>query len=105
MGISTVLSGFVMRHDRSPAFTQPLLKFASLLAIGALIVLFGTQFGFLQNWLTTTTLTKSQWGWVLLLALVMPVVVEVDKWIMRRRSPKPAELLSPAAAVAPAGAV
>ena len=104
MGISTVLSGFAMRHDRSPAFTQPLLKFASLLGIGALIVMFGTQFGFLQRWLLTTPLSKSQWGWVILLALVMPVIVEVDKWIMRLRSPKPDGALSPAAAVAPAGA-
>jgi Ca2+-transporting ATPase len=94
MGIGTVLSGFAMRHDRAPAFTQPLLKFASILAIGALVVVFGTQFGFLQRWLLTVPLSKSQWGWVLLLALVMPVIVEIDKWIMRLRSPKPAAQVS-----------
>jgi Ca2+-transporting ATPase len=94
MGISTVLSGFVMRHDRSPAFTQPLLKFAGLLFAGGLLVVVATQFGFLQRWLLTVSLSKSQWGWVLLLALVMPVVVEIDKWIMRRRSPAPKEAAS-----------
>jgi Ca2+-transporting ATPase len=88
MGMGTVLSGFVMRHDRAPAFTPPLLKFASVLAIGALVVVFATEFGFLQRWLLTVSLSKSQWGWVLLLALVMPVIVEIDKAIRRRRSPE-----------------
>jgi Ca2+-transporting ATPase len=85
MGLSTVLSGFAMRHDRAHAFTQPLLRFSGLLAIGAAIVVFGTQFAFLQHLLATTSLNKGQWGRVLGLALVMPLVVEADKFIQRRR--------------------
>jgi Ca2+-transporting ATPase len=86
MGISTVLSGFAMRHDRAHAFTQPLLRFATILGAGALFVVLSTQFQFLQRWLLTTPLNKAQWGWVLLLALVMPLVVEVDKLVQRIRS-------------------
>jgi Ca2+-transporting ATPase len=86
MGLGTVLSGFVMRHDRAHAFTQPLLKFAGLLGAGALFVVFATQFDFLQRWLQTTTLTTDQWGVVLGLALVMPVVVEADKLVQRLRA-------------------
>jgi Ca2+-transporting ATPase len=86
MGIGTALSGFVMRHDRAPAYTQPLLRFAAILGAGALFVIFATQFQFLQRWLLTTSLNKSQWGAVLGLALVMPLVVEIDKWIQRARS-------------------
>jgi Ca2+-transporting ATPase len=86
MGLSTAISGFVMRHDRSWAFTQPLGRFAGLLGAGALMVVFSTQFGFLQRWLQTTPLTAPQWGAVLGLALVMPVVVEGDKLFQRLRT-------------------
>jgi Ca2+-transporting ATPase len=86
MGISTLLSGFVMRHDRLPAFTQPLLRFAAILAAGGLIMILSTQFGFLQRWLLTTSLTAPQWGAVLGLALVMPLVVEADKFVQRLRA-------------------
>jgi Ca2+-transporting ATPase len=89
MGISTVLSGFAMRHDRAPAFTQPLLRFASILAVGALIVVLSTQFEFLQRLLLTTSLNKGQWAAVLGLALVMPLVVEIDKFVQRVRHPAP----------------
>jgi Ca2+-transporting ATPase len=85
MGMSTILSGFAMRHDRAHAFTQPLLRYAGLLAIGAVLVVVSTQFGFLQHWLSTTSLNKGQWGRVLGLALVMPLVVEADKFVQRRR--------------------
>jgi Ca2+-transporting ATPase len=85
MGLSTILSGFAMRHDRAHALTQPLLRFAGLLAIGAALLVFSTQFAFLQHWLSTTSLNKGQWGRVLGLALVMPLVVEADKFVQRLR--------------------
>jgi len=90
MGLGTALSGFVMRHNLAPAVTQPLLRFAAVLGAGALFVVFATQFGFLQRWLLTTSLNKSEWGVVLGLALVMPLVVEVDKWLQRSRHHAPA---------------
>jgi Ca2+-transporting ATPase len=86
MGASTILSGFVMRHDRLPAFSNMTTKFAGVLGGGALIVIFATEFRFLQQWLLTTPLTGPQWAAVLGLALVMPVVVELDKFVQRVRS-------------------
>jgi P-type Ca2+ transporter type 2C len=85
VGVSTLISGFAMRHDRLPAFTQPLLRFAAILGAGGLIVIISTQFQFLQRWLQTTSLTATQWGAVLGLALVMPLVVEADKFVQRLR--------------------
>jgi magnesium-transporting ATPase (P-type) len=91
VGISTILSGFAMRHELLPATTQPLLRFSATLGAGALIVVLSTQFQFLQRWLLTTSLTAPQWGAVLGLALVMPLVVEADKLVRRLRlSTKPA---------------
>ena len=86
MGASTILSGFVMRHDREMAFSNMTLKFAGTLGIGALVVIFATEFRFLQQWLLTTSLTGPQWAAVLGLALVMPIVVGIDKTIQRMRA-------------------
>jgi P-type Ca2+ transporter type 2C len=86
MGASTILSGFVMRHDREMAFENMTLKFAGTLGIGALIVIFATEFRFLQQWLLTTSLTGPQWAAVLGLALVMPIVVGIDKTMQRMRA-------------------
>jgi hypothetical protein len=45
----------------------------------------------LQRWLDTVPLTGYQWVVVLLLALVMPFVVEIDKAVQRWRSRPRAE--------------
>jgi P-type Ca2+ transporter type 2C len=86
MGLSTVISGFAMRHERRSAFDQPLLKYAGILGMGALVVVLATQFAFLQRWLDTVPLTANQWAAVLGLSLVMPVVVELDKAWQRHRA-------------------
>jgi Ca2+-transporting ATPase len=86
MGLSTVISGFAMRHERRSAFAQPLLKYAGILGMGALVVVLATQFAFLQRWLDTVPLTANQWAAVLGLSLVMPVVVELDKAWQRHRA-------------------
>jgi Ca2+-transporting ATPase len=86
MGISTAISGLVMRHDRTFAITQPLLRFTGILAIGAFLMVLATELDVLQRWLKTVPLTAPQWGVVLGLALVMPVVVEADKAIQRLRA-------------------
>jgi hypothetical protein len=70
---------------RPPAFTtQPLLRYSATLGAGALIVILATRFEFLQRWLLTASLNKSQRAAVLGLAIVMPLVVEGDKLIQRR---------------------
>ncbi len=44
-----------------------------------------TELGFLQVWLTTRPLSGGQWLAAIGLALLLPVVAEVDKLLMRRR--------------------
>ena len=93
IGASTLLSGFAMRYDRRVGLTQPLLRYAATLGGGGLILLLMTELPTLQRWLDTFPLTGYQWVVALALALVMPVVVEVDKavqnWRERPRDPKP----------------
>ena len=44
-----------------------------------------TELAFLQRALLTQSLTGPQWLACLGLALVLPIVVEVDKWLRRRQ--------------------
>ena len=61
---------------------------------------------FLQRGLLTQSLTGLQWLACIGLALVLPIVVEVDKWIRRRSLPRTqsavAEVVAPTRAAAPA---
>ena len=86
MGISTILSGFAMRHTTQPAYADLTTRFAGTLLAGGLIVILATEFGFLQQWLLTVPLTGPQWAAVLGLALVMPLIVEIDKLVQRLRT-------------------
>jgi Ca2+-transporting ATPase len=63
-----------------------------------------TELPFLQRGLLTQPLSGLQWLACIGLALVVPVVVEVDKWVRRRRHQRPAEY-APEVAVSPARAV
>ena len=84
-----MLSGFAMRHDRRVGLTQPLLRYAATLGAGGLILLLMTELPTLQRWLDTYPLNGGQWVAVLGLAVVMPVVVELDKAFQRwRERPK-----------------
>ena len=55
---------------------------------GRLVVL-TTELDFLPHGLLTQSLTGLQWLACLGLALIVPVVVEIDKWIRRRQLPAP----------------
>ncbi len=68
------------------------------------LVVLATELDFLQKGLLTQSLTGQQWLACLGLALVLPIVVEVDKWIRRRQQPAPAPL-DPAGVVNPGRAV
>ena len=68
-----------------PPHAKSLGKFAGVLGIGALFVVFSTELSILQRWLQTVPLSTGQWAAVLGLALVMPLIVEVDKAVQRWR--------------------
>jgi Ca2+-transporting ATPase len=107
IGLGTVFSGLVMRRDPSSGLTPPVLGALKILVIPAALVVLATELGIFQRSLLTQSLTGDQWLACLGLALVLPIVVEIDKWIRRRRLPapvafQPAEAVVPARALAPA---
>ena len=51
------------------------------------MVFLATELPGLQQGLLTTSLTGTQWLVCVALALLLPLAVEVGKWIRRRRTP------------------
>jgi P-type Ca2+ transporter type 2C len=90
VGLGTIFSGLVMRRDPSSGLTPPVLGALKVLAIPVALLVLSTELRFLQKGLLTQSLTGLQWLACLGLALILPVVVEVDKWLRRMRSPSPA---------------
>ena len=81
-GLRKAMAGY---YDRRFGVAQPLLKYAGTLAVGAAFVFLATELPTLERWFDLVPLTGYQWAAVLGLALVMPLVVEADKAIQRRR--------------------
>jgi Ca2+-transporting ATPase len=90
IGLGTVFSGLVMRRDPSSGLTPPVLGALKILVIPAALVVLSTELSFMQRGLLTQSLDGLQWLACIGLALILPIVVEVDKWIRRRRIAAPA---------------
>jgi Ca2+-transporting ATPase len=104
VGLGTVFSGLVMRRDPTSGLMPPILSAVKWLAIPAVLVVLATELGFLQRGLLTQPLTGLQWLACIGLAILLPIVVEVDKWVRRGRHQQPAEYV-PEAAVNPGRAL
>jgi Ca2+-transporting ATPase len=90
LGLGTVLSGLVMRRDPTSGLVPPVLRAVLILLAPTALLVLSTELDFLQRGLLTQALTGGQWLVCLGLALVLPIVVEADKWLRRRRTPAPA---------------
>lgn len=86
MGLGSVLSGLVLRREPESGLAAPLLSAVKVLSVPAILVVLATELGFLQGWLTTQSLSGPQWLICLGLALILPVVAELDKVLARRRT-------------------
>ncbi len=102
LALSSVAGGLVLRRDPDTGLTPPIMKALRLLSIPTVIVLLATELGFLQEFLTVTSLTSGQWAIVLALVVLTAVVPELDKAIRRGREVRPAEATGVREAVEPA---
>jgi P-type Ca2+ transporter type 2C len=91
LGLATIACGLVFRRDPGSGLAGPILPALKLLAIPTVLLILSTELGFLQRALLTTSLTGMQWLACIGLALLLPVVVELGKWIRagRRRQTPP----------------
>lgn len=89
VGLGTVLSGLVMRRDPSSGLAAPIIPALKILAVPVGLLILSTELRFMQDGLLTQPLTGPQWLASIGLALLVPIVVEIDKWAHRRRMAAP----------------
>ena len=95
IGLGTILSGLVIRREPSSGLTPPILSAIKILVIPTALLVLATELEFMRKGLLTQPLTGLQWLACIGLALVVPIVVEVDKWIRRRQQPAPRRSIPP----------
>ncbi|GAA3633745.1 cation-translocating P-type ATPase [Microlunatus ginsengisoli] len=101
MAFGTIGSGLVLRRDPDSGLTEPVLDAVKTLTIPVLITIAAVELQFMQRLLETTSLSANQWLACLGLALVLPIVIELKKLVVRRRTAKPAGPLDPQRALEP----
>ena len=86
MAFGTLFTGLAVRRDPESGLGSPRLRALGILAIPAALTVLATQWTVLQEFVGTQPLKGSQWVISFLLASVVLVVVESEKWVRRRRS-------------------
>jgi Ca2+-transporting ATPase len=104
MGLGTVFNALTNRRDPTSGLTPPILQALAISLVPVALIVLATQLPGLQAALLTTSLTGPHWLESVGLALVLPLVIEVSKWIRRRRAPAVAAV-DAQRAVAPGRAV
>jgi Ca2+-transporting ATPase len=87
MGLGTVFNALTNRRDPTSGLTAPILQALAISLIPTFMIVLATQLPGLQAGLLTTSLTGLQWLECVGLALLLPLVIELSKWIRRRRAP------------------
>src|SRR6478609_2225139 len=87
MGLGTVFNALTNRRDPTSGLTAPILQALAISLVPVAMIVLATELPGLQAGLLTTSLTGLQWLECVGLALLLPMVIEVSKWIRRRRAP------------------
>ena len=87
MGLGTVCNAVANRRDPTSGITAPVVKALAISAVPVAILFLATELPHLQGALLTVSLTGGQWAACIGLALLLPLVIEISKWVRRRRSP------------------
>ncbi len=104
MGLGTVFNAITNRRDPTSGLTPPILKAAAIGLVPAAALVLATSLPGLQAGMLTASLTGPQWLACIGLALLLPLVIEANKWIGRRQAPA-AEVVDVQHAVSPARAL
>lgn len=86
MGLGTVGNAIANRRFPTSGLMPPVLAAGAIGAVPVALLYLATQLPDLQRALSTQALTGSQWLIAICLALALPVVIETDKWLQRRRA-------------------
>ena len=83
LALSSVFGSLAKRRDPESGLAAPIINALKILSIPVLFTVAAVEIGFLQNLLLTTSLSGGQWLACIGLALIVPIVVELDKAIRR----------------------
>jgi Ca2+-transporting ATPase len=103
MGLGTVGNALTNRRDPASGLTPPILTALAVSLVPIAMIFLATQLPSLQKGMLTAPLTGPQWLACIGLALLLPVVIEANKWIRRRRG-RTATVLEVETVVAPSRA-
>jgi Ca2+-transporting ATPase len=107
MGLGTVFNAITNRRDPTSGLIPPILQAVgiSLVPVGLLVL--ATELPVLQGALLSTDLGGLQWLATIGLALVLPLVIETNKFLHRRRLKPPVSdvehAVNPQRALEPSG--
>jgi Ca2+-transporting ATPase len=104
MGLGTVFNAVTNRRDPTSGLSAPILKALAIALVPIALLVLATQLPGLKAGLMTAPLSGMQWLASIGLALLLPLVIEVSKWIRRRRLPG-AATIDAQQAVSPARAL
>ncbi|MFT4469485.1 cation-translocating P-type ATPase [Arthrobacter sulfonylureivorans] len=83
LALSSVFGSLAKRRDPESGLVAPIINALKILSIPVLFTVAAVEIGFLQDLLLTTSLSGGQWLACIGLALIVPIVVELDKAIRR----------------------
>jgi P-type Ca2+ transporter type 2C len=100
MGLGTVFNALANRREPASGFAPPILRALAISVVPVFLIIVATELPGLQRELHTESLTGRQWFACLGLAVLLPLVIEGRKWLLRRGAAQ-AEALDVQRAVAP----
>jgi P-type Ca2+ transporter type 2C len=87
MGLGTVFNALTNRRDPASGLAPPILRALAISLVPLALIVLATELPGLNDGLATLPLTGFQWLVCLGLALLLPLVIEVSKWVRRVRTP------------------
>jgi Ca2+-transporting ATPase len=85
VALSAVNLGVVLRREREVAWSSPLFPYFGWIILGWVLTWAAVELNMLQRLLDTTSISGRQWVVVLVMSLVAPALVGIDKAVQQRR--------------------
>ena len=83
--LGSIFGGLVMRRDPESGLAAPIIDAVKWLSIPLALTVVAVEVPFMQRLVGTISLTGDEWLTALGLALLVPVLIELEKWIRRAR--------------------
>ena len=91
IGLGTIFNALAIRRDPARGLTPPILKAAGVSLIPPAMVVLATELPASER-PPDPVADRPAWMACLGLAALLPLVIEVDKWVRRRSAPEPSLL-------------